>query len=50
MHRRQSSRLLLVDQIDTRRRARPVLPISRIVELQMPKWRQELVEHFQSIA
>lgn len=37
IHRRQTTRKLLVDQIDTRRRARPVLPVSRIIELQLPK-------------
>ncbi len=49
MHRRPTTRQLLVDQIDTRRRARPILPVSRIVELQMPKWRQEITEHFQAV-
>lgn len=50
MHRRYTTRQLLVDQIDTRRRARPVLPVSRIVELQIPKWRAEIVEHFTAVA
>ncbi len=49
VHRRQLTRQLLIDQVDTRRRARPVLPISRIVELQVPKWRTEIVEHFQAV-
>ena len=49
MHRRQTTRQLLVDQIDTRRRAQPVLPVSRIVELQLPKWRDEITEHFQAV-
>ncbi len=49
IHRRYTSRQLLIDQIDTRRRAQPVLPISRIVELQMPKWREEITHHFQTV-
>jgi hypothetical protein len=50
MHRRQTTRTLLVDQIDTRRRARSVLSVSRIVELQIPKWRDEITEHFKAVA
>lgn len=49
IHRRQITRQLLVDQIDTRRRVRSALPVSRIIELQIPKWREEIVEHFQSV-
>ena len=49
MHRRAITRQLLVDQIDTRRRAKPVLPVSRIVELQVPKWREEITEHFRAV-
>lgn len=49
MHRRKTTRQLLVDQIDTRRRARPVLPVSRIVELQIPNWREEIAQHFQAV-
>ena len=49
LHRRPPTRRILVEHLASLRAAQPVAPLSRAVALQIPTWRQEFDEHFQSL-
>jgi hypothetical protein len=50
LHRRQSTRRILVAQLHSLRAGRAVMPLSRVIAEQIPGWRQEFTDHFQRIA
>jgi hypothetical protein len=49
LHRRQSTRQMIVQQLDCLRSGRPVRPLSLRLAIEVPRYRQEFVEHFQAV-
>lgn len=50
LHRRSSTRKLLLEQLQTVRSGRPTPPLSRIVAVALPNWRKEFVDHFRRLS
>ena len=50
LHRRNSTRRLFVEHLQSLRAGRPVAPLSRTVAKQIPNWRSEFSDHFQRLA
>ncbi len=49
MHRRKSTRMMLLEYLHSARRGKTVAPLSRSVAMQMPEWRTEYIEHFRQV-
>ncbi|MCC6507474.1 MAG: DUF1570 domain-containing protein [Pirellulaceae bacterium] len=49
LHRRQSTRRLILDQLEQLCRGRPAQPLSRCVAAQLPDWRTEFNHHFRAL-
>lgn len=49
LHRRSSTRKLLLEQLQVIRSNRGALPFSRIVTLAVPDWQSEIADHFQRL-
>lgn len=49
LHRRLSTRRILVQHLQQLRQSRPSRPLSRTVAEQIPKWREEFSDHFQRV-
>ena len=49
LHRRMSTRRILVAHLRQLRAARPAPPLSRTIAAQIPNWREEFSDHFQRV-